>query len=214
MKTLVGSLLILLGICLSAGQSSNPGRYRELVQRLKAGDHTVDFTEFRMAFADSPEFRAPDTKLASHAKAAFEAGQYQEVLADAGKMLDEDFADVQAHILSYRAYKELGHADEAALSEFIYEGLLRSIEKSGDGKTKQTAYVVISMSETLLPLWRGQVSEGAFAAEMLPDKEHRWLKVGGVDIHTRKPFVLFFNVDIPVKRIEQQLQKKKTTKQT
>ena len=208
-KLLIAIILSLLCASSSSSQVAAADRYRDLVQRLKSGDKTVDFTEFRMAFDDSSEFRAPDSKLANRVKAALMAGQYQEALSGARKLLDEDYADAQTHIYAYHAHKELGHKDEAAFHQFIGEGLLTSVEKSGDGKSKATAYVVISMTEVLLPLLREQVKEGGFAVEYLDEGTRHWCKFGGVDAHTNQRIVLYFNVDIPVSRIKDQLTKKK-----
>lgn len=211
MKKLLISLMFSLLCASSAGGQTAPNHYRDLVQRLKAGDRTVDFTEFRMAFVNSPEFRGPDSQLLDRAKAALAAHRYEELLSVAEKMLDENYADVRAHFDAHRAHKELGHRDEAAYHQFIYEGLLDSIEKSGDDKSHETAYVVISMNEVLLPVFRDQIKkETRFEVYLLDQGAHDWCTFEGVDAHTDQRFVLFFNVDIPVNRIKDTLTKKKT----
>jgi hypothetical protein len=208
-KLLALSVFSVLCLGFSNGQAPHGDPYLDLVQRLKSGDKTVDFTEFRMAFVNSPEFRGPDTKLEESIKAATAAHRYQEVLSIAGKMLDENYTDALAHAHAYRAHKELGHKDEAAYHHFILEGLIGSIEKSGNGKSKASAYVVISMSEVLLPLFRGQVEEqGPFEVALIQEGIHRWCTFEGVDARTNQRFTLFFNVDIPVSRVRETLKKK------
>ena len=211
MKKLLIAMTFSLLCASSAGGQTAPDHYRDLVQRLKSGDRTVDFTEFRMAFVDSPEFRGPDSDLLGRAKTALNAQRYEELLSVSGKMLDENYADVGAHINAYRAHKGLGHKDEAAHHQFIYEGLLDSIEKSGDGKSRATAYVAISTTEILLPVFRDQIKkETRFEVHVLDEGEHHWCTFEGVDARTDQRFVLFFNIDIPVNRIKDTLTKKKT----
>lgn len=210
MKKLVISTMFSLFCASFACSQGAPDRYRDLVQALKSGDRTVDFTEFRMAFVNSPEFRGPDSELLGRAKTALNAQRYEELLSVSGKMLDENYADVEAHFNAYRAHKELGHKDEAAYHQFIYQGLLGSIEKSGDGKSRATAYVAISMNEALLPLFRDQIKkETRFEVHVLNEGAHHWCTFEGVDARTNQRFVLFFNVDIPVNRIKDTLTKKK-----
>jgi hypothetical protein len=210
-KKLLISMMFSLLCASSAGGQTAPDHYRGLVQRLKSGDRTVDFTEFRMSFVNSPEYRGPDKELLDRAKAALDAHHYEELLSIAGRMLDENYADVRAHFDAYRAHKELGHKDEAAYHRFIYEGLLNSIEKSGDGKSHETAYVVISMNEVLLPVFRDQIKkETRFEVYLIDEGAHHWCTFEGVDARANQRFVLFFNVDIPVNRIKDTLTKKKT----
>lgn len=208
-KLFISMTLSLLCASFACGQAA-PDRYRDLLQRLKSGDRKVDFTEFRMAFVNSPEFRGPDSELLDRAKTALNAQRYEELLSVSGKMLDENYADVGAHFNAYRAHKELGHKDDAAYHRFIYEGLLDSIEKSGDGKSHETAYVVISMNEVLLPVFRDQIKkETRFEVHLVDEGAHHWCTFEGVDARTNQRVVLFFNVDIPVNRVKDTLTKQK-----
>jgi len=209
-KLLALAILSVLSVGFSGSQAPHADRYLDLVQRLKSGDRMVDFTEFRMAFVNSPEFRGPDSQLQERIKAAAGAHRYEEVLSIAAKMLAENYTDALAHFHAYRAHKELGHKDEAAYHHFILEGLASSIEKSGDGKSKASAYVVISTGEVLLPLFREQVKEQSpFEIELTQEGIHRWCTFTGVDARTNQRFTLFFNVDIPVSRVRDTLLKKK-----
>ena len=73
--------------------------------------------------------------------------KYAEVIDVAKKILSIDYTDMWAHKVLQQTYKILGDTANRNKYHDIEFGLLNSIVKSGDGKTCQTAWPVIQVTE-------------------------------------------------------------------
>jgi hypothetical protein len=123
--------------------------YDSLLARLRAGDLTIDYLTFRLAFAQSPhydpyDFRT-DTKKAL--RAAFAEGDCHKALALADSILATKFVDIEAHLASGECRHRQGDAERANRHATIANGLLESIRTSASGNTPDSAIVVISIDE-------------------------------------------------------------------
>ena len=72
---------------------------------------------------------------------------YSEIIDAANKMLSIDYTDMEAHKILRQTYKALGDIANEKKHHDIEFGLLNSIVKNGDGKTCQTAWPVIQITE-------------------------------------------------------------------
>ena len=123
-------------------------KYRDLLTAAKSGQ-PVDWQALRFAYAESSGFDVLGTKSAEARKAMNEALQtndYTGALLQANLILDQDYVDIDAHIITEIANTKLGNTDEAEKQHSIVVGLLRSI-RTGDGKTPETAFTVITVGE-------------------------------------------------------------------
>jgi hypothetical protein len=73
--------------------------------------------------------------------------KYADIVEVAKKMLSIDYTDMEAHKILQQTYKILGDAPNQKKYHDIEFGLLNSIVKNGDGKTCQTAWPVIQVTE-------------------------------------------------------------------
>ena len=147
---LLGLLLLLTSApAASAADAASEAHYRTLLAAAKTGTAPVDWQALRFAYADSAEFDVVGAKTDAARKAMFDAfngGDYKGALAQANIILDQDYVDIDAHVVATVADGQLGDADAAQREHDIVAGLLRSIA-TGDGSTPANAFTVISVGE-------------------------------------------------------------------
>jgi hypothetical protein len=146
----IAILVLLLISSPAVATDDTETKYRDLVAAAKSGQ-PVDWQALRFAYAESSAFDLLGVKSAAARKAMFEAlrtDDYTGALAQANLILDQNFVDIDAHFVTEIANAKLGNADEAKKQHAIIIGLLRSIE-TGDGKTPETAFTVITVAENM-----------------------------------------------------------------
>jgi hypothetical protein len=141
-------LLLLIASPAAATNDFADSKYRDLLTAAKSGQ-PVDWQALRFAYAASSGFDLVGTKSAETRKAMMEAlrsNDYAGALVHANLILDQNYVDIDAHFISEIANTKLGNTDEAKKQHSIVIGLLQSI-RTGDGKTPQTAFTVITVHE-------------------------------------------------------------------
>src|SRR5258708_2111074 len=130
-------------------QASAKITYEALLERVKKQDQSVDFRELRLAYTDTKSYGPYGGDVVSRQKmfASLKANEYDKALESATTILTGNYLDIMGHFGSFVAHRELCHADLSTYHRFVFEGLLNSIKKSGDGKTMETAFIVISTDE-------------------------------------------------------------------
>lgn len=124
--------------------------YEDLLAKLKAGDTSIDFAALRYAYAESANYDGYGGGPPGAQKAmaeAFRAGDCKQALVQAKLILDSMYIDIPAHIVASRCSAETYEVGTSNFHRAIAMGLERSILSSGDGKSPQTAYVVVRISE-------------------------------------------------------------------
>ncbi len=148
MRALCLAFLLLLppGLSLAAEQTS----YDALVAELKAGNTMVDYQALRYARAELPGYNPYDA-LADPNKGdlvrAMAANDADRVEMIATEIIARDYTDIDAHAALSTVLERRGQTEQAAFELAVANGLLNSIEQSGDGMTPETAYVVIGIAE-------------------------------------------------------------------
>lgn len=199
---------LLVAVSITA-QAQEPGKqkYEALLERVKAGDATVSFKDLRMAYTESPEY-APyggDTETRKSMLSALTGKDYDKALEYAGKILKQKYVDITAHLVSNIAYNELKNAERAKYHHGVVEGLVQSILRSGDGKTLETAFVVIATDEeyALFNILRLK----AVSQSLVHDKDHSYDRMDAVDLKTNQKTTFYFNIDIPFNWLSKSLKK-------
>jgi hypothetical protein len=124
-------------------------RYQTLLSAAKAGGPGVDWGALRMAYSDSAEFDLTGGRTDAPRKAMFQAinaGDAKAALVQARLILDQDYVDIDAHVVADLAEEKLGDAAGAKREHDIVLGLLRSI-RTGDGLSPTQAFTPISVGE-------------------------------------------------------------------
>jgi len=171
--------------------------YAGLVDRLKAGDRSVDFTEMRKAFTATPAYSGTMMIFYRSLWGALNMRDFEGALKIVDTVLERNYVEPNAHMVASIAHGELGHREEAQFHRFIADGLLRSITSEGDGKTPETAYKVIDISEeyalframNLKPKLQSMVPSngGPIVDQMLV-----------IDGRTNEERTMYFSVDNPM----------------
>lgn len=173
-------------------------KYDALVEKVKQKDPSVNFTELRHAFYESPNYNPYAPMMAYRPmNAAISQQNYEEALKIAEGVLAKNFVEINAHITALIAYKETGNAEKAEFHKFMVEGLLNSIKSSVDGKSKEKAFEVISINEEyglIRSLGLRPINQA-----LAEDKGHSYDVITVVDPQTNQQSQLFFNIDKPFK---------------
>ena len=195
----IPTLPVLTLIALSFGtnapaQDKPAGEYEALVQRIKAGDATVDFTELRFACLESRGCHGEGDRDARKAmNQAFQEKRYSAALEQAAKALKSNYADAEAHMMSSQVCAETDQSGRAEFHRKIAAGLIRSILSSGDGKAPSTAFKVISIREEYVVL--GVNGLRIQSQALFGENGHNYDRLIGVKPGTDERTTLYFNID-------------------
>jgi hypothetical protein len=202
-KIVSGCLLLLALLCRGAIAQDNPKpplSYESLVERVKGGDQTVDFRQFRFAYMDSSTYNnGSDTAPPKKAMiAALNSKDFRSAIKNADIVLTSNYVDMDTHFTEYIANRELNATDKAEFHKFVFQALLKSITDSGDGKTPETAFQVIQVHEEYV-LLRFMGIELPESQSLLHKNGHSFDKIKFKDPKSGQSVTLYFNVDIPAK---------------
>jgi hypothetical protein len=179
----------------AAMQPQTKSTYETLLERVKKNDQTVDFKELRLAYTETREY-SPYGGDSMAKKKMFEAlkqKDYDQTLTNATTMLSANYLDIMGHFGSFVAQRELGHADLSVYHRWLFESLLNSIKNSGDGKTAETAFVVISTDEEYaLFNYLGLRPQDQ---TLVKEKDHSYDRMTALDPQTNQTVVYYFNID-------------------
>ena len=172
--------------------------YTLLVDRLKAGDRSVDFTELRAAFTHTSAYRGMMMAFYQALWRTLNAGDFDGAIRVADNVLRQNYAEPNAHMVAARAHRALGHGEQADFHQFVADGLLRSITSKGDGKSAESAYQLIDISEEYA-LFRSMNVTPKSQSLVGPPESGRPIvdRIVVVDPRTNEERTLFFSVDNP-----------------
>lgn len=177
--------------------------YQDILRKVKQTDSGVSFLEFRLAYADSDDYKPgadPDTRNAMFG--ALNSKDYRRAAELAESILQDRYVDIYAHQAASVAYRELGDRAKATIHNGLARELVRSIVDSGDGQTPETAMMLISEDEETVVLQALQLK--MVAQELMDVKGSTVDRVETVD--TGEGHVtLYFNLDVPVIKVKQKL---------
>jgi len=128
-------------------------KYSAYVQMLENGETDIDYQDFRFSFLESKQFVIASKKstelsdLTKRMYAEMDKSNYEEVISITKQMLSVDYTNMLAHKILRQTYVILEDAENAQKHKAIQFGLLYSIIDTGDGKTCETAWKVIQISE-------------------------------------------------------------------
>ncbi len=174
--------------------SPTASRYGALVERLRAGDLSVDLADLRQAYTETAEYRAMMMGVYQQLWRPLSAGDFPTALQTAETVLQRNYVEINAHMVASIANEQLGNVPRAQFHKSVADGLLRVVMSKGDGKTPETAYEVIDISEEYAVMRALNLTMKGQGLSMPPNGP----KVDSltvVDNRTKEERVLYFNVD-------------------
>ncbi len=176
-----------------------PSEYAALLAKVKAGDLSIDFQRLRFSYMESPERKAAKDTSAEKTQMweAFKARDYKKAIENAETVVAQEFVDMDGHYVAAASYREMQDLEKAELQRKIFIGLLDSIRNSGDGKSLETAYVVIETHEEYVIL--GGMGLQPHKQSLVRKDGHTYDVLEAMDQKNGQPVTLYFNVDIPFK---------------
>ena len=188
-------------------QESSKRSFAVLLDRAKKSDPTLGFKELRMAYTDTTDYSpyGGDRETRTKMFAALNAKEFDSAVESAEKILAKNFVEINAHFVAYVAHRESGRAEKATFHKFMFDGLVKSITNSGDGKTAETAFVVITTDEeyTLFNVLGLRPSGQA----LITQNGHSFDRMTATNPKTNETVVYFFNIDKPFNWLGQSLRK-------
>ncbi len=181
--------------------------YSSLLARVKNFDRSVDFTALRLAYAGTPEYDPLD-KYGGAQAAMFDAlknKQYETALKHVQSILDKNYVDIDVHLVCKYIYGEMNNPEKRDFHQFVAKGLIDSILNSGDGKSLETAYLVINKDEQTIILAVLGLREKTQSAKKSNGRIYEVIEA--IDRETGKTSLLYFDVDIPIKRLTNNMKK-------
>ena len=188
-------------------QDSPKPSYASLLDRAKKSDPTVDFKELRMAFTETSDYSpyGADREARQKMFAALKAKEFAAALETAEKILEKNFVEINAQFVAYVANRELNKTDKSSFHKFMFDGLIKSITASGDGKTAETAFVVISTDEEYVLL--NFLGYRATNQSLITQNGHSYDRMTAINPKTNETVTYFFNIDKPFNWLGQDLKK-------
>lgn len=122
--------------------------YRELVDKLRHGDTSVDYDQLRFAYARTKAYQP----YGGHEKVdamneAFQTRDWKKIAKLADAILDDRYVDGDAHATAMIAHGELGNDGQSKFHRAVAQGLLHSICPPERGDSPRAPCKVISVSE-------------------------------------------------------------------
>jgi hypothetical protein len=203
-------LLSAAGLSAEAPQQHGTPTYDELVGRAKRGDANVDYLVLRNAYAESPNYDPYAGKLGKLQSEMFDAYRRADcaaVIAKAESILAVNFVHVDAHLVASLCHEKLGNEEAMRREREAARGLIGSILKSGDGKSEETAFVVIQIAEeySMLRLLGLQPSNQS----LIHAQGHSYDRFEAKSNDTGQQVVVFFNIDRPLAALDRTLHPQK-----
>lgn len=208
--TIVGILFLLASFPICAFSQEVKSRYDVLLERVKKGDPTVDFRELRFAYAETSLYNPYGDGREDLTNAMFLANkdkQYVKSIEYAEKILQDNYVDVDAHMMASFTYDLLGEQDKANFHRFVGRGIAQSIMFSDDGISLKTAIKVISVDEETLLL--NMLGLRTISQSELHIDGHSYDKFVVADKETNRQSDMYFCIDIPCNWREKSLKKSK-----
>jgi hypothetical protein len=204
-----GVALLLVGLTLLSGnaRAAEPS-YDDYVAQVKAGKLDIDYTAFRMAYTASPKYEpyGAARALIGQMKKAYTAGDCPAAMAHAKEIFEVNLVQIDAHFVSALCQRKAGNEEEARREHAMLMGLVKSVLGSGDGKSPETAFVVIAIDEeysvmaalSLTLVRQALVNHGGSAFDRMEVKKR----------DSDEIVTLYFNVDRLQAQMARSLQKK------
>ena len=170
--------------------------YDELLARLKGGDTKIDYKAFRIAYSETKGASpyGSDREGRRLMNVAVIDKRYDDAIKLADEILKTTYLATDAHVAASISYRALGDTQRADFHKSIYLGLINSVLAGGDGKTPNTAFVVVSVEEEYAVM--KALGCTVWGQTLGTQGGHRFDVLSGTEESTKSPVKIYFNIDI------------------
>ncbi|MHC9538672.1 MAG: ankyrin repeat domain-containing protein [Vulcanimicrobiota bacterium] len=136
--------------------------YNDLLKSVRNGDRTVDFTLLRYLYALSSLFdpygfsgrahEVPGQRQWGQVADLMDRKEWKEAAELCDTLLEKEYIDMDLHLLSAIVQKELGRIEQELHHRYVYGRLFSSVRRSGDGRSPESAFVVVRLREEYMIL--------------------------------------------------------------
>jgi hypothetical protein len=176
--------------------------YYPLLDSIKNGKSN-DFFTLRMAYTKTEEYNPYSVELdelRNSIEFNIEEKRFEKALEIADKILGNRYIDIKTHLYCAKIYKQLNNNEKADYHYNIYDGLLNSIYFSGDGRSAETAFIIMEISEEYdLMKWL----DFEYSKQYLMLQDHYSFDIFEVFDENEKT-ELFFNTALALKRLSEE----------
>jgi hypothetical protein len=181
--------------------SLNSDIYFRLLESIKK-EISTDYFTLRMAYTKTQVWNPYDAELSAKyntIRSLIDSSELTAALKITENILEQRFVDIDAHLYNGYIYKKLGDVAKSDYHYKINKGLIESICASGDGKSAQTAFIVISTTEEycLLSWFKLHSDQQA----LLTADGHNFDLLKAIDQKTKKEYDIYFNIDLPFSQL-------------
>jgi hypothetical protein len=173
--------------------------YEEVLALARRHPESVDFSEFRVAFTRTNGYAPYDVDALEEDEALEEAAltaDWPQVLARARAALERCYVRVKPHVYAATACEALGETEGQRHHEHCIRGLLASIMNSGDGRTPETAFVVIGVWEEYDVL--DALKLETIRQALVPMGDRRVDQLTVLSQESSETFDLYYDVTLPM----------------
>ena len=171
-------------------------KYDALLAQAKKAEGAVDYKSLRFAFFETANYNPLVGMIVQrNLWGLVNQGNFAEAAKQAEAVLEKNYVDANAHMVAYVAHRELKDEEKAKLHRRWADGLLESIRSGGDGKSPDTAWHVISISEEYAVLRSMNLRPAG--QSLINANGHAYDAMKTVDPQSNTEVTYFFNVDKP-----------------
>ncbi|HET9226960.1 MAG TPA: DUF4919 domain-containing protein [Thermoanaerobaculia bacterium] len=188
-------LLTLQAVAQPAPAPTPQQEFQTLLERVKKSDASVDFTRLRQLQTQLDDYKPYGVSVEEHPFKVLKAGNLDRAQALVQQILAESYLDVDAHNVGALLADKRGDKAAAAHHRYVLGGVIDSILASGDGKTAETAWVVIAVSEEYATV--GVLGLQVVEQNLVRDAEsgHSYDVLEVMDPETKTTQRVYFNID-------------------
>jgi hypothetical protein len=171
--------------------------YADLLEAAKLNPETVNFKELRISYTQSVEYNPYNLYIDTYKSIANAIHEKDLSIAikEIGRLLETCYLDIDAHALSSSIYERMEDEAKSTYHLKFVKGILKSILQPEDGRSYETAFVVISIQEEHAVLRSLGIKP---TNHSLKDHEgHQFDVFDFCDPETGQATKIYFNIDFP-----------------
>lgn len=181
--------------------------YPILLERVKRSDPNFDFTNLRWTYAQTTSYDPytnAESELIDSMYDAYDNKDYELAVELANQMLDDNYLLPDPHFILLQAYEKLGDQQNADFHNYLLRGLISSISKLGNGRSPETAFIVVQFEEEYFLLYLLGIQTGQQTFQEIDGIPYDIFE--GVDETTNENITIYFDITIPYQWLNKSIQ--------